>query len=93
MEDSRINQLPSVVNPSRFLSELFRNFFRRGVAFLSAEGGPDLREGGKRGGFTSDDKIGRACEIVPDERLYIRLDNDIRLLAPSEIRVALDDGE
>src|SRR5580658_4083002 len=60
-------------------------------AFFSAEGLENLRQRGLRGGLSYGDEFVGAREIVPHERLDVRLDDDLSLLAPGDVGVTLND--
>ena len=63
------------------------------LALLIPQHFPNLRERGLSGGFTDSHKIIGVGEVIPHERLHVWLDDHVSLLPPSQIRVALNDGE
>src|SRR6266699_1145470 len=77
-------------NLLQFLAERFvcgsETALSCGVFLLAAQGGQRRR-------FTRRDHIRRLAEIVPHEWFHVRLDDDVRLRAPGEIGMTLNDVE
>src|SRR5882757_10649809 len=66
---------------------------RRGIALLAAQQRANLRKRRQGRRLARSDHIWRLAEIVPHERFYVRFDNEVRLRAPREVTVPLDDVE
>jgi len=63
------------------------------IALLTVDGGADFGQGRERRCFSSRDHFRRFAEIIPHERFYVRLDDHVRLSAPGQVRVTLNDVE
>src|SRR5260370_27504489 len=66
---------------------------RGGVTLLAAQSRADLRQRRECSGLTDRDHFWRLGEIVPHKGLYVRFDDHVRLRAPFEISVALENIE
>src|SRR4029077_441328 len=65
----------------------------RGVALFTAQGCADFRKGGFHGSLADGDEIVGTGKVIPNEWLDVWFDDDIGLLAPGDVTVALDDIE
>src|SRR5258708_3460009 len=66
---------------------------RRGIALLPAQQRANFRKRRQGRRLARSDHIWRLAEIVPHERFYVRFDNEVRLRAPREVTMPLDDVE
>src|SRR5437879_9230348 len=64
-----------------------------GVALFPANSSADLRQCRQRGSLAGRYHFGGFREVVPHEWFYVRLDDHVRLRAPCQIRVMLENIE
>src|SRR5215467_13030403 len=63
------------------------------VVLFAPQRSANLGQGMECGNFARRDHVRGFGEIVPHKLLHVRLDDDVRLSAPGEVRMALHDVE